>query len=63
VMRVGELDVDTWQLEGKCYGAMWPSRGLPRGTPPLVGCGKILWTPPEVELLACDPKRSFNDCG
>jgi hypothetical protein len=39
-------------LEGKCYGATWPSRGLPHGTPPLVGLfGKILWTPQGVEPM------------
>jgi hypothetical protein len=46
--------VDRWMshiwtrgiLVGECNGATWPSHGLPRGTPPLVGCmGKIVWTP------------------
>jgi hypothetical protein len=27
--------VDTCLLGGKWYGVTWPSRGLPRGTPPM----------------------------
>jgi hypothetical protein len=24
---------DTWHYLGKCFGATWPSHGLPHGTP------------------------------
>jgi hypothetical protein len=32
-----ESGCDKCHFLGKCYGATWPSRGLPRGTPPVVG--------------------------
>jgi hypothetical protein len=46
VVTGGRIMFDTWHILGKCNGATWPSLGLPRGTPPLVGW-KNLWTPRE----------------
>jgi hypothetical protein len=38
---------DKCHLMGEWYDATWPSGGIPRGTPPFVGCGKIVWNPLE----------------
>jgi hypothetical protein len=46
---VGELDCDTCHLLGQCYGATWPSRGLPCGTPPVwLESNKFFVTPQEL---------------
>jgi hypothetical protein len=38
---VGEWDAEKCHFMGKCSGAMWPSRGLPCGSPLVKKIGEV----------------------